>query len=61
MGGFIDGVMIILFVLFMIFIFGGYHKNKSAAREAENDMNKKKSSESDENTEVSLDSSTKSN
>ncbi|MCW8895118.1 hypothetical protein [Sulfurimonas sp.] len=45
MGGFIDGVMIILFVLFMIFIFGGYHKNKSAAREAENDMNKKKSTE----------------
>jgi uncharacterized membrane protein len=31
----IDGVMLILFVLFMIFIFGGYHKNKSAAREAE--------------------------
>jgi len=26
-------IMSILFVLFMIFIFGGYHKNKSAARE----------------------------
>jgi len=26
-------VMGILFILFMIFIFGGYHKNKSAARE----------------------------
>ncbi len=26
-------VMSILFILFMIFIFGGYHKNKSAARE----------------------------
>lgn len=29
----IDGVMVILFILFMIFIFGGYHKNKSAIRE----------------------------
>ena len=27
-------VMGILFILFMIFIFGGYHKNKSAEREA---------------------------
>ena len=26
-------IMSIFFVLFMIFIFGGYHKNKSAARE----------------------------
>ena len=26
-------IMSILFVFFMIFIFGGYHKNKSAARE----------------------------
>ncbi len=26
-------IMIILFVLFMVFIFGGYHKNKSAQRE----------------------------
>lgn len=31
---FVDIVMIILFVLFMIFVFGGYHKNKSAQREA---------------------------
>jgi len=29
----LDIVMSILFVLFMVFIFGGYHKNKSAARE----------------------------
>jgi len=29
----IDVIMAILFVLFMIFIFGGYHKNKSAQRE----------------------------
>jgi len=33
MGTFVDVVMIILFILFMIFIFGGYHKNKSAQRE----------------------------
>nr|WP_321265568.1 hypothetical protein [uncultured Sulfurimonas sp.] len=30
----IDGIMIFLFVIFMIFVFGGYHKNKSAQREA---------------------------
>jgi len=30
-----DIIMVILFVLFMVFIFGGYHKNKSAQREAE--------------------------
>ena len=29
----IDGIMIFLFILFMVFIFGGYHKNKSAKRE----------------------------
>ncbi|MDQ7045095.1 MAG: hypothetical protein Q9M32_04195 [Sulfurimonas sp.] len=32
---FLDILILILFVLFMIFIFGGYHKNKSAVREAE--------------------------
>ena len=30
----VDTVMLILFVLFMVFIFGGYHKTKSAEREA---------------------------
>ena len=30
---FLDGVMIVLFVLFMVFIFGGYHKTKSSQRE----------------------------
>ena len=35
MNMFIDGVMLVLFVLFMIFIFGGYHKNKSAERESQ--------------------------
>ena len=29
----IDIIMLIFFVLFMIFIFGGYHKTKSAKRE----------------------------
>ncbi|MCK4974953.1 MAG: hypothetical protein KAR81_06840 [Sulfurimonas sp.] len=43
MSSFIDGVMIVLFILFMIFIFGGYHKNKSAAREAEREAQEKKS------------------
>jgi len=28
-----DILMLILFVFFMIFIFGGYHKTKSAKRE----------------------------
>lgn len=32
---FINIIMLTLFILFMIFIFGGYHKNKSAAREAQ--------------------------
>ena len=53
MSSFIDGVMIILFILFMIFIFGGYHKNKSAAREAEREMNEKKSTHSNQTKEVS--------
>ncbi len=29
----VDGIMVFLFMLFMIFVFGGYHKNKSSARE----------------------------
>ena len=29
----INGIVLFLFILFMVFIFGGYHKNKSAARE----------------------------
>lgn len=33
MNGYVDAVMLALFVLFMVFIFGGYHKNKSAQRE----------------------------
>ncbi len=33
MSTFFDTLMTILFVLFMIFIFGGYHKAKSKERE----------------------------
>ena len=41
--GIVDIIMLILFILFMIFIFGGYHKNKSAQREAEFKSNEKTS------------------
>ncbi len=30
-----DTIMVVLFILFMVFIFGGYHKTKSAEREAQ--------------------------
>jgi uncharacterized membrane protein len=30
-----DTIMVVLFVFFMVFIFGGYHKTKSAQREAD--------------------------
>ena len=33
MNGFMDTVMLILFVLFMIFLLGGYHKNKYEERD----------------------------
>lgn len=35
MNSFIDTVMLVLFVLFMVFIFAGYHKTKSSQREEE--------------------------
>ena len=47
MGKIMDTIMMVLFVLFMVFIFGGYHKNKSAQREAlreENEAKEKRSS-----------------
>ncbi|MBW6487618.1 hypothetical protein [Sulfurimonas sp.] len=31
----LDIAMMILFLIFMVFIFGGYHKTKSAHREAD--------------------------
>ena len=39
---FIDIVMAILFILFMVFIFGGYHKNKYGKREADEKRQKEK-------------------
>lgn len=42
--GILDFIMIILFVLFMIFVFGGYHKNKSAQREEAKEEDKQKKS-----------------
>jgi len=41
MESFLDIFMPLLFVLFMIFIFGGYHKNKSAQREKERERQEK--------------------
>ena len=35
MNGFMDTVMLILFVLFMIFLLGGYHKSKYEERDDE--------------------------
>ncbi|MDA7816816.1 hypothetical protein N9A28_01350 [Sulfurimonas sp.] len=35
MNWFVDAMMLTLFVLFMVFIFGGYHKTKSSQREAQ--------------------------
>ena len=29
----VDGIMIILFILFMVFILGGYHRTKYAQRD----------------------------
>lgn len=38
----VDTIMIILFILFMVFVFGGYHKTKSAKREDEYRKNEEK-------------------
>lgn len=47
----IDTIMLILFILFMIFIFGGYHKNKSAQREEQFRLDEEKKVNSDSSTE----------
>lgn len=39
---FFDTLMLIAFIAFMVFIFGGYHKNKSLQRE-EQEKKKKES------------------
>ena len=33
----LDIFMLVMFVLFMVFVFGGYHKTKSGQREKENE------------------------
>lgn len=50
---YVDILMLTLFVMFMIFIFGGYHKNKSSEREAlEKKINSKSCTESDKGSKV---------
>jgi len=44
MNSFMDTLMLVLFVLFMIFIFGGYHKTKSQQREKDRKKNEEKES-----------------
>ena len=39
-------IMVILFILFMIFVFGGYHKTKSAQREEQFRLDEMKKSQS---------------
>jgi preprotein translocase subunit SecG len=34
MNSVVDTIMLLLFLFFMVFIFGGYHKTKSQEREA---------------------------
>lgn len=46
MGTFVDSVMLILFVLFMIFIQRGYHHKKSLERKEQEKLDKEKESQS---------------
>ncbi len=51
----VDGIMITLFVLFMIFIFRGYHHQKYIQREAEakkTEENKESTSQDDDSTQL---------
>ncbi|MEN8303979.1 MAG: hypothetical protein ABFQ64_07900 [Campylobacterota bacterium] len=50
MGTVIDTIMVVLFVLFMIFVFGGYHKNKSAQREEQFRLDEEKKEEESKNS-----------
>ena len=43
----INIIMMLLFILFMIFIFGGYHKNKSGAREEQFRLEEQEKSDKD--------------
>ena len=49
---FLDGIMVVLFILFMVFIFGGYHKNKSAEREAGFKRDEEEAKKNKTNSEV---------
>ena len=46
MGTFMDVLMVILFVLFMVFIQRGYHHKKSAEREEQRKLDELKDEES---------------
>jgi len=41
----IDAIMLVLFVLFMLYIFIGYHKSKMAQREEQERLENKKESQ----------------
>ena len=45
MNSFVDTVMLILFVLFMFFIFGGYHRTKFEQREKEQETENRETTE----------------
>jgi len=45
MNSFVDTIMLIAFLLFMIFVFGGYHKTKFQQREEERKKREKKEKE----------------
>jgi len=45
MNSFVDAIMVILFVVFMVFVFGGYHKTKAKEREAFEERQKQKKEE----------------
>lgn len=46
MNVYVDTIMVILFILFMIFVFGGYHKTKAAQRELDKENELQKSEKS---------------
>jgi len=48
---FIDVIVFALFVLFMVFVFGGYHKTKSGQREEQFRLDEEKKAKSDSSTE----------
>ena len=51
MSSFIDYIMLGLFVLFMFFIFGGYHQNKFEGREQKRLDDEKREDEKNSETE----------